>query len=137
MPVRVAVSRCLGPGSFTVPRCILIVDDSAVVRRSLRQLFERNEGWEVCGEAVNGRDAIQKARELSPDLILLDLSMPEMDGSQAARALRQMMPGVPLVLFSVYGQDPFVLREAEAAGIAAVVPKTDGNRLLETLAHVG
>lgn len=116
---------------------ILIVDDSQVVRRTLRQLFEQVHQWEVCGEAVNGRDAIQKAQELHPDLIVLDFSMPEMNGLQAARVLTKIMPTVPVVLFSVYGQDPFIVREAHAAGVAAVVPKSDSTSLLRTLASIG
>jgi DNA-binding NarL/FixJ family response regulator len=119
-----------------LPNCILIVDDHAVIRRSLRQLFESRSGWEVCGEAVNGRDAIEKARELKPDLIVLDLSMPEMDGLQAARVLKSVMPEVPIILFTNFGQDPFIEREALAVGIRDVVSKANAPGLVNSVESV-
>jgi DNA-binding NarL/FixJ family response regulator len=119
-----------------LPNCILIVDDHAVIRRSLRQLFESRSGWEVCGEAVNGRDAIEKARELKPDLIVLDLSMPEMDGLQAARVLKSVMPEVPIILFTNFGQDPFIEREALAVGIRDVVSKANAPGLVNSVEAV-
>jgi DNA-binding NarL/FixJ family response regulator len=125
------------PASFNVlsilSNCILIVDDHAIIRRSLRQLFESRTGWEVCGEAVNGRDAIEKAQELKPDLIVLDLSMPEMDGLQAARILRKAMPKVPIILFTNFGQDPFMEREALAVGIREVVSKANSIGLIHSV----
>jgi CheY-like chemotaxis protein len=75
---------------------ILIADDHPVVRTALRSLFHRH-GLEVCGEAVNGRDAIEKAEEFHPDLIVLDLCMPVMDGLEASRQLTKTMPDVPLL----------------------------------------
>jgi DNA-binding NarL/FixJ family response regulator len=125
------------PRGFNVlsilPNCILIVDNHAIIRRSLRQLFESRTGWEVCGEAVNGRDAIEKAHELKPDLIVLDLSMPEMDGLQAARILRKAMPEVPIILFTNFGQDPFMEREALAVGIREVVSKANSTGLIHSV----
>jgi DNA-binding NarL/FixJ family response regulator len=64
------------------------VDDSPVVRNTLRQTLERQRGWEVCGEAADGREAIEKAQQLKPDLVVLDLSMPVMNGLEAARELK-------------------------------------------------
>jgi DNA-binding NarL/FixJ family response regulator len=119
--------------SDILPNCILIVDDHAIIRRGLRQLFESRTGWEVCGEAVNGRDAIEKAHELKPDLIVLDLSMPEMDGLQAARLLRKAMPKVPIILFTNFGQDPFMEREALAVGIREVVSKANSTGLIHSV----
>ena len=107
-------------------KCILIADDNAVIRRTLRHILEETNGWQVCGEAVNGRDAVEKAEQLHPDLVVLDLSMPEMDGFQAARVLRRSMPNVPLILFTVFGNNKHIEEEAEAAGITAVVSKMDG-----------
>ena len=71
---------------------ILIADDNAFVRRGLRDLFNGEGDFDVCGEAKNGREAIQEAQELHPDLILLDLSMPVMNGLDAARVLKRVMP---------------------------------------------
>jgi two-component system nitrate/nitrite response regulator NarL len=108
--------------------CILIVDDNAVIRRSLRAIFE-NEGWEVCGEAGNGQEGITKAQELHPDLVVLDISMPVMNGMEAAPQLRRILPGVPIVIFSVYA-DAIPEADVAAAGITAVVPKADNVRSL-------
>jgi DNA-binding NarL/FixJ family response regulator len=102
----------------------------------LRQLFESRSGWEVCGEAVNGRDAVEKAQQLKPDLIVLDLSMPEMDGLQAARVLKSVMPEVPIILFTNFGQDPFIEREALAVGIRDVVSKANAPGLVNSVESV-
>ena len=72
--------------------CILLVDDNAAVRRVLRTVFE-DAGWEVCGEADNGSDTILKAKQLQPQVILLDLAMPQMDGQAAGRILKQGFAG--------------------------------------------
>ena len=99
----------------------------------MRQLFESRAGWEVCGEAVNGLDAIEKAQQLRPDLIVLDLSMPEMDGLQAARILKKAMPKVSIILFTNFGQDPFMEREALAVGIGKVVSKANSSALVNSV----
>jgi DNA-binding NarL/FixJ family response regulator len=102
--------------------CILLVDDSAPIRHSLRRAFEL-EGWKVCGEAGNGRQAIEKAKELHPQVVILDLAMPEMNGITAAQVLKRTMPEVHLILFTMYG-DVFDADEASRAGISAVFSKT-------------
>ena len=107
---------------------IMIVDDSPVVRRALVQLFA-DGGFEVCGEADNGREAIEKAERLRPGLIILDLSMPLMNGIQAARYLRQVLPKVQIILLSDYG-GMFPEREAHSAGIAAIVSKAECSTVL-------
>ena len=111
-----------------MPKCILIVDDNASVRRLLRAAFEQ-PGWEVCGEAVNGRDAIEKARELKPDLIVLDLAMPVMNGLEAAPVLRRMLPTVRIILFTLYGSEDLE-HAASSAGITAVVSKNAALKML-------
>jgi YesN/AraC family two-component response regulator len=78
-----------------VPKCILIVDDNETVRQMLRHFLEAETGFRVCGEAVDGYDAIEKAHELQPDLIILDLTMPRMGGIEAAKILKQMLPPHP------------------------------------------
>jgi len=77
---------------------ILVVDDSPLIRRSLWSLFEEKPDWTVCGEAENGSDAIDKAQKLHPDLIVIDLSMPVMNGIDATRILKRLMPAVPIVM---------------------------------------
>jgi DNA-binding NarL/FixJ family response regulator len=105
-----------------MPKCILIVDDNASVRRLLRVAFEDGSGREVCGEAENGREAIEKARELKPDLIVLDLAMPIMNGLEAAPVLKRMLPSVPIILFTLYG-DEYLEQVASSAGVTAIVSK--------------
>ncbi len=102
-------------------KLILIVDNNPTIRHLLRTTFEDISGWEVA-EAVNGREAIDEARELKPDLIVLDLSMPIMNGLQAAPVLRHMMPTVPIILFTLHGSK-FLEREALSAGVTVVVSK--------------
>ncbi len=75
--------------TLTAPKSVLIVDDNAFIRQALCELFKKEADFEVCGEAENGKKAIEKARELRPDLIVLDLSMPVMNGFDAARVCVQ------------------------------------------------
>jgi DNA-binding NarL/FixJ family response regulator len=107
-----------------MPKSVLLVDDNAVIRHVLRQFFASDADFEVCGEAENGRDAIEKAQELYPDVIVLDLSMPVMNGIDAARALKRLMPTVPLIMFSEYS-DVFCDDEARSAGVSALVSKSN------------
>ena len=107
---------------------ILVVDDNAVIRRALRKIIESN-GWAVCGEAADGRDAIEKAKALCPDLIVLDLSMPVMNGLEAAHALHQIMPRVPMILCSLHANN-VLQREATAAGVKMVISKAENMQTL-------
>jgi DNA-binding NarL/FixJ family response regulator len=116
-------------GNLASVKCILIVDDSPLVRRCLRDLLEQQSDWTVCGEAENGQDGIDKARQLHPDLILLDLIMPVMNGVEAARELKQLMPATPLLMFTTY-TDSHLTREALAVGVDAVAAKSDGAEAL-------
>ena len=81
---------------------ILIADDNLPIRLGLRRLLEKQPGWEVCGEAVDGPDAIQKSRELHPDLIILDFLMPRANGLEAAREINKADPRVPILLCTIY-----------------------------------
>jgi DNA-binding NarL/FixJ family response regulator len=87
-------------------------------------LFKQEADFEVCGEAENGKEAIEKAQELRPDLIVLDLSMPVMNGFDAARVLRRLMPTVPLIIYSAFG-DKFAKNPARLIGISEVVSKSE------------
>lgn len=108
-----------------MPKQILIADDGATVRRVIRDFLEKRTTFAVCGEAVDGLDAIQKAKELKPDLILLDLAMPRMNGAEAASILHNLMPKVPIVLFTMY--DEGIGKSLTTSyGISAVVSKPDG-----------
>jgi DNA-binding NarL/FixJ family response regulator len=102
---------------------ILIADDSLVIREALCELFAREPDFDVCGEAENGREAVAKAQELHPDLILMDVSMPVMNGFDATRALKRMMPEVPVIMFSGYS-DSSTEKQARSAGVWALVSKS-------------
>src|ERR1700726_3825251 len=108
---------------------ILIVDDSETCRKVTRLFLESQLGLEVCGEAVDGVDAIEKARTLKPDLVVLDLAMPRMNGVEAAVELRAMMPRVPIVLFTMY-DDAVGRALALSAGASLELSKPDGGRKL-------
>jgi DNA-binding NarL/FixJ family response regulator len=102
---------------------IFVVDDNAIVRSYLRRLFESRSDFEILGEADNGREAVEKAEKLKPDLIILDLVMPVMTGLEAAPLLKQLLPDTPIILFTQQeGSEVGLL--AQAAGIDAVVSKS-------------
>lgn len=105
-------------------KSVLIVDDNAFIRQGLCELFERESDFEVCGEAENGKEGVQKAQELHPDLIVLDLSMPVMNGFDAARVLKRLMPTVPLIMYSAFG-DRVAEHQARLIGISDVVSKSE------------
>src|ERR1700675_4010262 len=107
-----------------MPKYVLIVDDHEAVRRELRRLFQSQPEFTVCGEAVDGADAISKAEQLCPDLIILDLAMPEMNGLEAAGALRFIVPDAPLFLLPAYKNRELELA-AFQSGIRAVFSKYD------------
>src|SRR5262249_33454940 len=103
---------------------VLIVDDNCFVRELLCEIFKRENDFDVCGEAANGREALKSAPQLKPDLIVLDLAMPIMNGLDAARSLRKILPAVPLIMYSGIG-DRFVEQQAKFIGIAALISKAE------------
>lgn len=102
---------------------VLLVDDNTVVRTFLRKIFESQTDFEISGEAENGREAVEKAEGLKPDLIILDLTMPVMTGIDAAPLLKQLLPDALIILFTQH-EGSEVERRAQAAGIDAVVSKS-------------
>jgi two-component system, NarL family, nitrate/nitrite response regulator NarL len=104
---------------------VMLVDDSAAMRNSVRPLFDSHPSFEVCGEAEHGREAVEKAPSLRPDLIILDLSMPVMNGLEAAPLLIKVLPKVWLILFTSHDV-PELERLSREAGIHAIVPKHKG-----------
>jgi len=101
---------------------ILIVDDAPLVRTGLRLLVERNKDWKVCGEAQDGMEAVEKAAELEPDLVLLDISMPRMNGLTAAPLILKKVPQAKIIILTL---DPSaeLARAATAVGASGFVPK--------------
>jgi DNA-binding NarL/FixJ family response regulator len=114
-----------------MPKGILIADDSATARKAIRAyLNQRN--FEVCGEAIDGVDALEKATELEPALVLLDLRMPRMNGVEAASVLRGRMPNVRIVLLTLYDEVLSCQSIMSAIGFDAIISKPDGfGRLAE------
>jgi chemotaxis response regulator CheB len=115
------------------PARVLIVDDNYFYRQRLVEIFMRSGDFNVCGEAVNGRDAIRAARLLRRDLIVLDLVMPAMNGLAAARVLKRLMPAVPLILYG--STDKIVRQRTRALGIATLIPKADPQDTVANLAR--
>jgi len=113
-----------------MPYRILIADDHSLVRKVLKTTLENYSDWEVCGQATNGLEAVQKAAELRPDLIILDFAMPVMDGLGAARRILSASPSVPILIFTNY-YFPSLLVEADSVGVRQVIDKgVAGNELL-------
>jgi len=111
-----------------VRKTVLIVEDNASLRHALCGLFRRKADLDVCGVAENGREAIEVAGRLQPDLIVLDLLMPEMNGLDTARALKRVLPTVPLILYSAF--DDSLSEQAKRIGISEIVSKSDPPSLL-------
>jgi DNA-binding NarL/FixJ family response regulator len=103
---------------------VLVVDDNPVVRKLICELFTRESDFRVCAEAENGSEALLKAQQFEPDLVVTDLSMPQMNGLEEIRALNKLRLTTPVILYSTH-MDSFVEKEAFAAGASAVVPKTN------------
>ena len=108
---------------------VLIVDDSAEIRRSLRSWFEQRGDWRVCGEAENGAIAVERVKSLSPDVVILDLSMPVMNGLEAARKIGSIAPKTAMVLFTMHSSDHLV-KDAQEVGIRDVISKLEGPAML-------
>lgn len=108
---------------------ILIADDSDIGRASIRTILSRQKGWTICGEAVNGRIAVLMAHDLKPDLIVMDFSMPMLDGLQASKEILRTMPEIPIVVFTFH-MTPQLDVEAARIGVRRVVSKSDGARAL-------
>ncbi len=107
---------------------VLIADDSELVRSGLHELIEEHAGW-VCTEALNGRDAVTKIQQRAPDILILDLFMPVMDGLQAARAIRKLLPDLPILL-STTDIPPALVSMAQGCGIQGTVSKYDCRQII-------
>ena len=111
---------------------LLIADDHEALRLGVRTLLTHKRGWHVCGEATTGTEAVEKVRELIPDVVILDLSMPEMNGFEAAEEIRRSVPSTKIVFFSVHkipasakiaGGDAFVPKSAEAHELISAIER--------------
>ena len=111
---------------------ILIADDKRHIRVELRHLIEAHEGWEVCAEAEDGVQAVDRSKQFRPDLVLLDLAMPELNGFEAARQISQVLPRVPILMVTLYAS-PQVEKEAERVGVQQVISKSTAYMLVPAI----
>jgi DNA-binding NarL/FixJ family response regulator len=111
---------------------ILIADDNLRIRQVLRPLIEEHEDWDVCAEAEDGVQAVNRAKQFKPDLIILDLAMPELNGIEAARQISKALPGVPMLMLTLYAS-PLVEKEAEKVGVQRVISKSTSYMLVSAI----
>ena len=120
------------PQKRGVGKIVLVVDDHPIMRRMLAAAF-LSDGFKTCGEADNGKDGIEVAKQIRPDVIILDLSMPVMNGLRAAAELRRLFPLTPIILFTLYADA--LTHEAAKAGIDLVLSKDQDISILMRKAH--
>lgn len=114
-----------------MPLRILVADDHDVMRIGIRALLAVREGWEVCGDARTGQEAVAKSEELKPDIVILDINMPELNGIEAAKRIRTALPATELLIIS-FDYSDHLIREIVAAGARGFVVKADSERDLIT-----
>ena len=108
---------------------IFFADDHEVVRRGIRGLLEAHGGWHICGEAATGREAVARALELQPDIVILDIAMPEMNGLEAARRIRHAASTSSILVLTVHEVDDLA-RDLVEAGVRGYLLKSDAGRML-------
>jgi DNA-binding NarL/FixJ family response regulator len=113
-----------------MPKTILVADDSAMIRKCLCRIFEIEEDYDICAEAVNGEEAIALAMQHKPDLIVLDFQMPVMNGIEAAYQLKRIMPDVPIILFTLHAET-MKYSVGQDSPIDLVVAKSDAIHIVE------
>ena len=119
-----------------MPIRILLADDDVPIRRLLRRILEERPGWEVCGEAANGNDAIKKTQQLAPDVAIIDLAMPEKNGVEAAREIFKVCPLTAMLLLTVQDVSPQLAQEARKAGFRGAVTKGRGSEVVRAVERV-
>ena len=111
------------------PLRILLADDHQITLTGLRTVLESQAGWQICGETRTGREAVEKARHLKPDVVVMDFSMPEMNGLEATREILKLLPNTEVLILTAYASGTLA-QEALAAGARGFVLKTEVNRQL-------
>jgi DNA-binding NarL/FixJ family response regulator len=114
-------------------RRVLVIDDHELVRRGLKDIL-RDTAFDVCGEAQNGQEGLERTLQLKPDLVLLDMSMPVMTGLQAAVAIRRLAPDTKIIMVSMH-DSPQMMKEALAAGADAYITKSSAGKELLAKMH--
>lgn len=111
------------------PLRILIADDHEVVREGMRTLIEHEPGWQVCGTATNGQEAVDTAKKLKPEVVVLDMTMPELDGLEALRQIKRALPNTEVLIFSAHHSEE-VIEQLFDAGAKSYIQKSDAGRHL-------
>jgi DNA-binding NarL/FixJ family response regulator len=125
-----------GRSGLNRPRTILIADDSEMVRAKIRQALERETDFEICGEATDGVEAVAKAKELTPDLILLDVKMPRLTGLEVAGILRRTQPRIRIMMVTMYAEE-LNRKLTSFFGVDAVFSKSEGvTKLIERVENL-
>ena len=114
---------------------ILVVDDNPAVRHYLRAILEQQNSWQICGEARTGEEALQRAQDSAPDVILLDFLMPDMNGLDIAREIHRSKPRLPMLMVSVYMSSQLAAA-AKAVGISGACAKSDVGSIVEAVRTV-
>jgi DNA-binding NarL/FixJ family response regulator len=125
--VRVRQQSLPNPKGAVMKLRILLADDHEIVRRGLSSLLQKHEGWEICGEAADGREALELAKRLKPDVIILDIGMPNLNGLSTTRQMLQHDPNFKIIVLTITDSDQ-VIREALDAGARGFVLKSDAAR---------
>ncbi len=119
----------------TIPRMgtkslrILVVDDHDIIRRGLKQLLTARQGWEVCGEAKTGREAVSMSEQLKPDMVVMDISMPDLNGLEAARRIHKELPKTGILILTMHFSDQLV-RDVVDSGARGYILKSDADKEL-------
>jgi len=118
-----------------MPNGILVVDDAAFMRMMIKDVLTKN-GYTVLGEAENGQKAVEKYKELNPDLVIMDITMPEVDGIQAVKEIKKIDPNAKIVMCSAMGQQAMVIESIQAGARDFIVKPFQADRVIEAVKKV-
>jgi DNA-binding NarL/FixJ family response regulator len=112
---------------------ILLVDDHEIVREKLHKMLEEQDAWQVCGEAENGQQAVDKFAKAKPDVVVMDFQMPEMNGLEATRQIIKRSPNTPILMLTVYATSQ-LMEQARRAGVKGFCPKSEVTCIVDAVA---
>ena len=114
---------------------IFLVDDHATVRERLHEMLEQHDEWKVCGEAENGKEALDRFKKAQPDLIVMDFMMPQMNGLEASQQIIQRSPQTPILMLTVYGTGQ-LMNEAKSVGVKGFCSKSNIDCIVEAVSRI-
>src|SRR5262245_58432100 len=115
---------------------ILLADDHNIVRKGLRGILEDYDGWHVCGEAANGREAIELALELKPDIVVMDLAMPELNGIEATKQIKKLLPQIEVVILTMHDTEELIYSALQAGARGFVLKSNDELELVRAIREI-